>query len=723
MINPIYEFELSATLNGTTSSRQVHPIYNDDLSMEFEKESNEQFFRRSLSEKLTFVRDDFDFIDSKGFETEFELRVLISYNGGQAFEQYWTGRFWKTDCEFNIDDREVAVKPEVHDEYNDVLSGLEKEYNLLDLKPEIEQIIMTKRPMIQIYIPGQSVVSCFLSGMYWEEDCESVDSLSDLKNKYHFAQILSEGAANITGNISPSAGGYYYGKYEGGAKDFEFISTLYSFKKTIVTGSGGFSKRFTIVRNLSNVAMWEYKYTGSDITQDPISFEMTPILGTGATGTVKVDLSFIDVLGRFVTDSDEVKGIATYDLTADDLVGNNRNYHKVIGYDFKDTIFFSDSLSDKPTKWGIFQPNQYYQEPYALGIPAFYPVAKSAWGRLSVWFAFSVIDELVEASGRKEFALKDAFPLSSVISVLLSKIAPSIKHEPDASYSQFLYGDSNPLDGKSYKLFITPKSNILAGNYDQPAQKAPITLRDITDMLKNCFRCYWFIEDGKFKIEHIQYFRKGGAYTGGNVVGVDLTALKVARNGKSWSFATSSYSYDKDDMPERYQFGWMDDVTSPFEGEPIEIRSKFVEAGNIEDVNVANFTSDADYMLLNPSACSSDGFALLGVVQRNGENYVPILQATIGDVEYNLQNMLMSFYYLQNYYLYDMPALPIVVNGVARSAYGIKKQKKQQVKFPARVDLSLTRLVKTEVGDGVIEKLSINLQSRSASATLSYDTE
>ena len=83
----------------------------------------------------------------------------------------------------------------------------------------------------------------------------------------------------------------------------------------------------------------------------------------------------------------------------------------------------------------------------------------------------------------------------------------------------------------------------------------------------------------------------------------------------------------------------------------------------------------------------------------------------------------MSFYYLQNYYLYDMPALPIVVNGVARSAYGIKKQKKQQVKFPARVDLSLTRLVKTEVGDGVIEKLSINLQSRSASATLSYDTE
>ena len=724
MIYPIYEFELSATLNGKTTHRQVKPIYSDELSIDVSKETNEEFFRKSLSGKLTFVREDFDYINSQGFESEFELRILISRNLGESFAQYWTGKFWKTDCEFNLDDKIVSVKPEVSDEYSAVLAGMDKEYDLINLAPEMQPITITKRPMIQIYVPGQSVIACFLSGMYWEEDCQSVDSLSDLKNKYHFAQIKSEGVANITGNITPNAGGYYYGKYEGGAKDFEFVNPMFSFKKTIIGGSGGFSKKFTIVQNTSNVAMWEYKYTGSDITQDPNSFEMTPIIGTGATGTAKVDLTFIDVLGRFVTDRDEVKGIPTYDLTADDLVGNNRNYHKVIGYDFKDTIYFSDKLTSTPTKWGIYQPNQYYQEPYALGIPAFYPVSKSAWGRISIWFAFSTIDEIVESSGRKEYELRNAYPLSSAISVLLKTIAPSITHEPTAEYSQFLYSARNPIDSTAYKLFITPKSNILAGEYDQPAQKAPITLRYITDMLRDCFRCYWYVEDGKFKIEHIQFFRNGGTYPPDQPdIGIYLTKLKQTRNGKPWAFGTSTYTYDKPDMPERYQFGWMDDVTSPFEGEPIEIESKYVEAGNIEEISVANFTSDIDYMLLNPSACSSDGFALLGAVEDGNGYKLPILKIELNLVEYYLQNLYLAFCYLQNYYLYDMPARYVKMNGNIIAAQGIKKQKTQDVRFPMLLDANLVKLVQTELGNGEIAKISLNLSSRGAKLTLKYDTE
>ena len=722
MINPKYAFDITAKEDNDL--RKVNPLYGDDLALEFAKESNEEFFRKSLSGKLTFVRDDYDFIASKGFECEFIFRILISYTNGRNYTLYWTGKFYKTDCEFNENDKSVSVKPEVVDEYTDVLAGLEKEYDLLDLAPQIDHITMTKRPMIQIYVPGQSVVGCFLSGMYWEEDCEAVDSEKDLTDKYYFAKILQEAVLKVSGNITPDATGLYYGNYSGGENDFTYSNGTYTIKKVVETNQGGWTKRFTIVRNSDSKELWEYKYsTSGDIKNDPDTFSMVAVAGSGVSGTPDVDLSVTSVFGRFVTDADEVKGLKTYDLLATDMVGNNRNYHKVIGYDFKDTIYFSDRLTSTPTKWGIYQPNQYYQEPYALGVPAFYPVAKSAWGRLSIWFAFSVLDEFTETAGRKQFKLKDAFPLSSVISVLLAKIAPNLTHEATESYSKFLYSGSNPLDGRNYKLYITPKSNILAGDYDQPAQKAPITLRDITDMLRDCFRCYWFVENGKFRIEHIDYFRKGGTYSGGEIVGVDLTALKVARNGKLWSMNTASYSYDKADMPERYQFGWMDDVTKPFNGEPINIKSAYVDAGNIEDINVANFTSDVDYMLLNPSACSSDGFALLGVVQSGNDLVVPIYQAQIGDITYNLQNMLMSFYYLQNYHLYDMPARRIEVNGEEREALGIKRQKTQQVKYPARVDTILQRLVKTEIGSGAIEKLSINLQSRQATATLKYDTE
>ena len=70
-----------------------------------------------------------------------------------------------------------------------------------------------------------------------------------------------------------------------------------------------------------------------------------------------------------------------------------------------------------------------------------------------------------------------------------------------------------------------------------------------------------------------------------------------------------------------------------------------------------------------------------------------------------------------------MPSRRIEVNGEEREALGIKRQKTQQVKYPARVDTILQRLVKTEIGSGAIEKLSINLHSRQATATLKYDTE
>lgn len=725
MIYPIYEFELSATLNGKTTHRQVKPVYSDELSIDVSKETNEEFFRKSLSGKLTFVREDFDFINSQGFESEFELRILISRNLGESFAQYWTGKFWKTDCEFNLDDKIVSVKPEVSDEYSAVLAGMDKEYDLINLAPEIQPITITKRPMIQVYVPGQSVIACFLSGMYWETDCKEVNSESDLVNKYHFAKVATGLIAETSGNTTPKVPDAFIGnvKLAGGVSTaFTFTSENYTYSYSWRT-QGGLTYTYWKISS-GGVEMWSKTHVAGGLPISPLEdVTLNAVSGSGASGDVTIKSSTTDVYSRFITDCDKVANVDTYELGVDDMVDNNRNYHRVVRYDFKDTIYFTGNLSKTPTKWGIYQPGLYYQWPYALGIPAFYPVSKSAWGRMSIWFAFSVIDEKVESSGRKEYELRNAYPLSSAISVLLKTIAPSITHEPTEEYSQFLYSARNPIDSTAYKLFITPKSNILSGEYDQPAQKAPITLRYITDMLRDCFRCYWYIEDGKFKIEHIQFFRNGSTYSDTPDIGIYLTKLKLPRNGKPWAFGTSTYTYDKPDMPEQYQFGWMDDVTSPFEGEPIEIESKYVEAGNIEEISVENFTSDIDYMLLNPSACSSDGFALLGAVE-NGNGYkLPILKIELNLVEYYLQNLYLAFCYLQNYYLYDMPARYVKMNGNIIAAQGIKKQKTQDVRFPMLLDANLGKLVQTELGNGEIAKISLNLLSRGAKVTLKYDTE
>ena len=145
---------------------RVFPIYKDDLAKNYEKESGQEFFRAKLSGKLTFQSDDYTFIVSKAFDTQFVLEIFISYNAGQSWTSYWRGTFWKTDCEFDDDAQTVVVQPTVLDQYNDILAGLDKEYNLIDLAPSMAQIQADKRPMVQVYVPGQNVIGCFLSGMW-----------------------------------------------------------------------------------------------------------------------------------------------------------------------------------------------------------------------------------------------------------------------------------------------------------------------------------------------------------------------------------------------------------------------------------------------------------------------------------------------------------------------------------------------------------------------------
>ena len=117
-----------------------------------------------------------------------------------------------------------------------------------------------------------------------------------------------------------------------------------------------------------------------------------------------------------------------------------------------------------------------------------------------------------------------------------------------------------------FYVFITLKTNILKGEYDQAAQKAEISFKDLMEMLRDCFRCYWYIEDGKFKVEHISFFIRGGSYSYSSNVQLDFTKLIDQFNKKPSTYFLSEIEYDKSDLNQRYEFGWMDDVTDLFGG-------------------------------------------------------------------------------------------------------------------------------------------------------------
>ena len=818
--------------------RATRPIYKDDLAKEYELETNQRFYRAKLSGKISFVRDDYDFIRSQPFATKFIILIYQSDDLGQTWFEYFRGKFMNTDCEFDDDDKKVQLQPDVMDEYNDTLAGLEKEYNLIELAPVINPIQLTKRPLIQLYIPGDSVVSCFLGGIYWEQDANVTSDRNALINTYHFAlcNLLKE--INVTGSTNPNVNGLYAGAMSAGNNN-TFTGNMYPNVSNgyYIYASQQYQPPFwgvvtiEIRRSSDNVAMYRYtQVLPGNTPWDNAEFDAAAVSGSGATGSAHCEMGTYSVYARYLLDVETIQGLNTYPLPDDDIVDYNRNYRRAIGYAI-DVARISNNSTTTPTQWGRRDDGTYFQPPYSIWGQEFYPIARSTWRYASIWFAFSLFDNILEEAGRKQYMLRDAYPVASCISVLLKQFAPGITHEATPEYSQFLYSDSNPISGQIFRLFISQKSNVKVGDYDRPAQKAPITLQQITNMLRDCYRAFWYIEDGKFKIEHIQWFRNGGSYSYNPIIGVDLTQLTNVRNGKKWGFDTSKWSFDKVDMPERYQFKWMDDCTKGFEGYPIEVISEYVTAGKIEEVNVSNFTSDVDYIILNPTAISDDGFVLMAAYEANllrfdygdsnstsggngalpgqfklngGNGYtanvrftvrgesagvgqilffndaggqiaatttfnftttnqvltvatiipngatrigfynstqntmyvtitrvfvpglfeLPIIETNVNNVTYIMQNGYLSMLTLQpNYYVYDLPARDVKINNSTAYAYGIERKKKQTLNFPVYDDPNPMQLVKTPMGNGQIDKLSITLHSRSIKATLKYDTE
>ncbi len=733
-MTPKYRFFLQIGEDGTKQT--VRPNYKDDLTLDYELETNQRFYRAKLSGKINFVRADYDIINDAPFDSEFFLYIEKSDDWGQTYNQYYKAKFMKTDCTFNDDDKLVTVQPETIDQYNDVLAGLEKEYNLIELAPQIEFLTIRKRPLIQIYVPGDSIVSCFLGGTNWEQDANATTDQNALIQTYHFAlcNILKE--IQITSQGSPAViSGLYTGRMSTGVSPDEFMGDLYPelnvnyyihiAQKRVAGGLPIGLAGVEIRRRSDDVAMFRF----TKITQEPfdtLEFDLTAVEGSGATGTMHADMKSYNIYARYLVDVDKIDDLDTYPLPSDDIVDNNRNYRRAIGYAI-DVAFISKNFSDTPTEWGLADSGKYFAPPYSIYGQKFYPIARSTWRYASLWFGFYLMDWILEEKARKAYTLRDAFTLSSCINVLLKEFAPGITHEATPEYSQFLYNTNNPISGQSFKLLISQKSNIINGEYQTPAQKAPVTLQQIMTMLRDIYKCYWYIEDGKFKIEQINWFRNGGSYGYNPIIDYDLTQLENVRNGKKLAFATSEYSFDKVDMPERYQFEWMDDVTTPFEGLPIEITSKYVTAGKIEEINISNFTSDIDLMLLNPGAISSDGFALFSAVTPSGGGQLelPFIRQTVDNVEYYLQNGYLAFINIQpTYWVYDMPARHFKINNSPNYAIGIERKKKQTLNFPAgTTDPNPMQLVKTYIGNGQVDKLSVNLCSRNIKATLKYDTE
>ena len=836
---PVYRWKLT---DGNGTERWAKPVWKDDLALEYKHEGNEQFLRAQLNGKIDFIRDDYMWIMSKvtaSFGTVFHVFIEKSNDNGTNWDAYWHGRFTITDCTVTEHDKKISVQPEVVDRYNDVLDGMEKEYDLIKLTPVIESLVVHKRPMIQIYTSGEDIVNCIVGQDGFEQDASIPSDVSEpdwMTRHCHFFVVdgvteinFENGGIGFTqpfsgrlqnGNYLTNSEGMFQIQYYEQTSYYVAPSPLGNTDMIVWTAENGLK----ITQVGGSGVIWQFVQSNISTEGRPV-FKGIPVeiefeyVGGGGT-TLKAVSHSTNVYMRLVTNCQVYEDGPTFDIPTDDITGYNRNYLHCVPYErYNNEIIQSSAYSTTPTEWGRRDDGNYFVKPYDNAVP----VGRSNWINTSIWFVPGSEVQNAENAATDAYLLQDAFPLWSVISVLLAQFS-TVTFDGTTAYSQFLYSGSDPIGGRDYAMYLTPKSNITAGEYQKPAMKAPVTLRKILTMLKNTLQLYWHIDDdGRLRIEHVQYYRNGQSYSTAPSVGIDLTAMGVVRNGKMWSYDTAEYTFDKVEMPQRYVFKWMDEVTLPFKGNPIVVDSQYVQKDNEEEVSVGEFTSDIDYLLLNGNNVSQDGFAVMtteaatfinGTFEKDANNpdtwaapigsafrgrtvsaflriygsgtatlvwwkgqerevtgqtfnlyyegtvsllipddatgmaftgagisaggaeirltvtdrqmkQIPVAWFSAAQMYGRIQNYHLAFMRMQDpYWMYDMPSKDVSVNGMAVTAQGVMRKKKQTVQIPVGDDdPDVLELVKTTIGDGTIEKMEVKLSSRMAKTTLKYDTE
>ena len=108
---------------------------------------------------------------------------------------------------------------------------------------------------------------------------------------------------------------------------------------------------------------------------------------------------------------------------------------------------------------------------------------------------------------------------------------------------------------------------------------------------------------------------------------------------------------------------------------PIEVLSGFVEQGKIEEINIAEFNSDIDYITLNPNDAARMALLLCAKIV-GGIWQLGFDEFTINGDKILLQNYQLAMVALQPAFLIsDMPSWSIKVNGTMITAKGISARK------------------------------------------------
>lgn len=729
---------------------EVHPAYSK-MVVNYEKPSAEMYFEQKMDMNIRLIGDESEIVSGKPSATKFTFVVQEREHQREVARC----EFRKTDCEIDMNHREVTVKPKGENPY-DLLNGhLDDEIDIKPLLPDMETLQFNVRPVMQVYAIGSEYVSTvtvhsisqrelksneftegdllrygftlkgamFYANVHFKQEITSLDATVDMH------RVSDNGVDEI---VMKDNDDLYMMKLVAHEVDGE-VEDYLGYKFYMKNRAGQWIEFMSYYPDATH---WRNRYTINN-------YRFTHTVGTKEIGVSS--LSCRHVYHRLLTNArgtnianDDPFGVGVYKYSA-----------VVNDVDISDYMALSTEKTTTTTEYGKYDATHYYAKP-DIG-DGYKPIGNDVWnGAPSMWLDIKRYYNACMATRgglTKEMELRDWYTFGSALRVVLHSLDDRIDFEETEEYSQFLFGASNPIFRQGQgRLYILQKSNLLKLSYDVSAASAKVTLRRMLQFMKYALNCYWHFEKYevggqtryRFKVEHVKYYMNGGGYDAGYDTRevIDLNALYDTENKKPMAWRTNKWRYDVgsgNGTATRIQYHWMDKESEVFDG-LVDVPSEYrVLTDDVtEERTIEWFSSDIDYLLANADECSKDGFFVVWTAAdglgTGGGTMVPI-DTDQSSVTYNVNNYRLAItWLLQHVLLYNIGSKYVKINNKSfnHEVRGVKSMRRSSVEFMPKAGMTIDpTMVKiaTEIGEGVIDKMSVDLTSGMVKAELLYELD
>lgn len=662
-----YRFILTyqATDSETTYTRTCFPLHNDDLAVSIDRADGEWYYTRNLDGKLVFERDDYDWIMGQAFDGTFTLNIKESHDNGATFYDYFTGTFSRASLEIDQDNHQATLNGLKEGVEDLIKNGAKEDYDLMKLIPD------SYAKEVQGQVPPALAMVDYRSKTIDHSDvfCGGPATGNGYKAKKEtgwneYARVVSDSSWTYMGVFGEckvkmkDSSSQANGLYGGTVSYMNLVSTNPSYNKTAIGGTmrainGYFVyldfrclyvarpiPGYTVIYRMriydsSNTLVGTAEVDAKSEAHDIISSTEIIFDGTDQPSVPieKLEIQFHYIRATLLTQS--------ADGAQENVLDTGDYYKGMSAFNNNDgglVIEITANTSDQPNGHRMVPgTDEYGGTPQYFAPPDtehdWIPLAEDNWNYASMWYTIQPSDAngLTDPAKFGSFRWTRCWTIGCCIMHLLKRITnDKVVFSESTDYSQFLYGNPNPVEGhEPFQWLVTQKSNVMrpaAGG----ASRCIVRLDWFLELLRNAFNCYYWFErrnDGRydFRIEHVEYFRRGGAYNGQLADQLDLTRLKPVRNflrngqpAKRYADQTNRYTFDLDGMVEKYTYSWQGDGGGDdFKGNPMYFRAGWIEKGSSDDRQVDNIFADLGWLMLNAGTATEssknyDGLFIFG---------------------------------------------------------------------------------------------------------------